>query len=80
MPKPKPSTPPFTPNNRTPHSPPPLAVYEPRPVSGVPWTPSPLGAKSISRQRNSVVYDDFVKNIYGTMVAVNDIGSEQGGV
>ena len=31
------------------------------------------GAKSISRQRNSVVYDDFVKNIYGTMVAVNDI-------
>lgn len=70
MPKPKPSTPPFMPNNRTPHSPP-LAVYGLRPR----W-----GAKSISRQRNSVVYDDFVKNIYGTMVAVNDIGSEQGGV
>ena len=60
-----------------------------RPAGGL-WTPPRQrgamelrprwGAKSISRQRNSLVYDDFVKNIYGTMVAVNDIGSEQGGV
>ena len=79
MPKPKPSTPPFMPNNRTPRSPP-LAVYGLRPVSGVHGLRPRWGAKSISRQWNSVVYDDFVKNIYGTMVTVNDIGSEQGGV